>query len=185
MVDTAVEGRRKILGIRDARSPLDPCSRGLQRCHLIMMLVTHTLSIMVNKWTVAFVCFRKYMHTAQICFDFFLTYILYDMFWLCDRCVVDCRTCRTDSGIPCGHIENSALGNSKKTCFMVRLTLWFVFCDFFKNFFLAVLNVHACHDQTRMHFQPPRNEMKRIIFQGGKRQNHKCLWSGPFLIEFP
>ena len=50
---------------------------------------THTLSIMVNKWTVAFVCFRKYMHTAQICFDFFLTYILYDMFWLCDRCVVE------------------------------------------------------------------------------------------------
>ena len=44
----------------------------------------------------------------EICFDFFLTYILYDMFWLCDRCVVDCKTCRADSGIPCGHIENSA-----------------------------------------------------------------------------
>ena len=28
MVDTAVEGRRKILGIRDARSPLDPLQQG-------------------------------------------------------------------------------------------------------------------------------------------------------------
>ena len=56
---------------------------------------------------------------------------------------------RADSGIPCGHIEKSALGNSKKTCFMVRLTLWFVLRDFFRNFFLAVLNVYACRDQAR------------------------------------
>ena len=32
---------------------------------------------------------------------------------------------------------------------MVRLTLWFVLRDFFRNFFLAVLNVYACRDQAR------------------------------------
>ena len=106
---------------------------------------------------------------------------------------------------------------------MVRLTLWFVLRDFFRNFFLAVLNVYACRDQARKkiatvtdtlgtqamahfgfpdgqftddnyfgnHEKGPRNEMKSVLSikesysKGGKGQNHKCLWSGPFLIEFP